>query len=111
MSDFLATAPRIVAHVSCGAASFVAWKIAIERYGERVEAVNAYVSKEYPDNRRFLADCERGGRVRLSLRMLRTIDEPKWRIDDEPPIQCGGVCEWPSEITDPEDRLSISTAE
>lgn len=58
--------PGIVARFSCGAASFVAWKIAIDRYGaEHVEAVNAYVSAESPDNRRFLADCERhlGGSV------------------------------------------------
>jgi hypothetical protein len=50
---------RIVARVSCGAASFVAWKIAVERYGDRVEAVNAFIVKEHADNRRFLADCER----------------------------------------------------
>jgi hypothetical protein len=58
-SQHIAAASRIVARVSCGAASFVAWKIAIERYGERVDAVNAFVSKEHADNRRFLADCER----------------------------------------------------
>lgn len=54
-----AEAPPIVAHVSCGAASFVAWKIAIERYGDRVDAVNALVVAEHIDNRRFLSDCER----------------------------------------------------
>lgn len=49
----------IVARFSCGAASAVATKIAIERHGDRVEVVNAFVSAEHDDNRRFLADCER----------------------------------------------------
>lgn len=50
---------RVVARFSCGAASAVATKIAIGRYGDRVEVVNAFIAKEHPDNRRFLADCER----------------------------------------------------
>lgn len=54
-----ASAEPIVARFSCGAASFVAWKLAVERYGERVEAVNAFLAAEHEDNRRFLADCER----------------------------------------------------
>lgn len=49
---------RVVARFSCGAASAIATKIAIERYGDRVEVVNAYVAAEHEDNRRFLADCE-----------------------------------------------------
>lgn len=54
-----ASGSRIVARFSCGAASFVAWKIAVERYGNRVEAVNAFLAAEHDDNRRFLIDCER----------------------------------------------------
>lgn len=50
---------RVVARFSCGAASFAATKIAIDRYGDRVEVVNAYLAAESPDNRRFLADVER----------------------------------------------------
>lgn len=50
---------RVVARFSCGAASAVATKIAIERYGDRVDIVNAFVAAEHADNRRFLADCER----------------------------------------------------
>lgn len=50
---------RVVARFSCGAASFVSTKLAIERYGNRVEVVNAYLAAESQDNRRFLADCER----------------------------------------------------
>ena len=48
----------MLARISCGAASIIAGKIAIERYGDRVELVNSYVGAESPDNRRFLADCE-----------------------------------------------------
>jgi hypothetical protein len=51
--------PIIVARFSCGAASAVAAKMAIERYGNRVDIVNAFLSAEHPDNRRFLADCEK----------------------------------------------------
>lgn len=50
---------RIVARFSCGAASACATKIALERYGERVAIINAFVASEDHDNRRFLADCER----------------------------------------------------
>jgi hypothetical protein len=35
---------HVVARFSCGAASFVSTKIAIERYGDRAEIVNAYLS-------------------------------------------------------------------
>lgn len=56
---YLTGTEPIVARFSCGAASFVAWKIALARYGERVEAVNAFLAAEHLDNRRFLLDCER----------------------------------------------------
>lgn len=49
---------RIVCHFSCGAASAVATKLALERYGDRVSIVNAFIADEDPDNRRFLAACE-----------------------------------------------------
>jgi hypothetical protein len=58
-NNAMTSAEPIVARFSCGAASFVAWKLAVERYGARVEAVNAFLAAEHPDNRRFLADCER----------------------------------------------------
>ena len=51
--------PRIVCQFSCGAASAVATKIALAQYGDRCEIINAYIRNEHPDNRRFLADCER----------------------------------------------------
>lgn len=50
---------RVVAQFSCGAASAVAWKMAVDRYGDAVTAINAYIADEDGDNRRFLTDCER----------------------------------------------------
>lgn len=50
---------RIVCQFSCGAASAVATKLALAQYGERCVIINAYLKNEHPDNRRFLADCER----------------------------------------------------
>lgn len=51
---------RIVCQYSCGAASAVATKLAIARFGAThdVQIVNAFLSREDPDNRRFLTDCE-----------------------------------------------------
>jgi len=53
--------PRIVCQFSCGAASAVATKLALAQYGQTndVQIVNAFVAQEHPDNRRFLADCEK----------------------------------------------------
>ena len=51
---------RIVCQFSCGAASAVATKLALAQYGDReVVIINAFVLEEHPDNRRFLADCEK----------------------------------------------------
>jgi hypothetical protein len=50
---------RVVAHFSCGAASAVATKMAIAKYGkDRVVIFNAFIVEEDADNRRFLGDCE-----------------------------------------------------
>jgi hypothetical protein len=53
--------PRIVCRFSCGAASAVATKLALAKYGDThdVQIINAFVKEEDADNRRFLADCER----------------------------------------------------
>jgi hypothetical protein len=52
--------PRIVCHFSCGAASAVATKLILARFDPaRVVILNAFIVEEHPDNRRFLADCER----------------------------------------------------
>lgn len=65
----MTTKQRIVCQFSCGAASAVATKLALAKYGERCVIVNAYVEEEHPDNRRFGADCERWfGRPIVNLR-------------------------------------------
>ena len=51
--------PRIIASFSCGAASAVATKLALEDFGpDRVTIINIEIQEEHPDNRRYLADCE-----------------------------------------------------
>jgi hypothetical protein len=51
---------RIVCQFSCGDASAVATKLILAQYpAEQVEILNAHVQEEHPDNRRFLADCEK----------------------------------------------------
>ena len=48
---------RIVCRFSCGAASAVATKLAIDKYGS-VEIVYCDTGSEHPDNKRFLKECE-----------------------------------------------------
>ena len=52
---------RIVCWFSCGAASAVATKIAISENNGALPLIIAYteVIEEHPDNKRFLADCEK----------------------------------------------------
>lgn len=51
--------PRVVCRFSCGAASAVATKLALKKYGrERVAITYSDTGSEHPDNKRFLADCE-----------------------------------------------------
>ena len=50
----------IVCWFSCGAASAVAAKLAIEKYGkDNIRVVNNPVANEHQDNFRFLLDCEK----------------------------------------------------
>jgi 3'-phosphoadenosine 5'-phosphosulfate sulfotransferase (PAPS reductase)/FAD synthetase len=52
--------PRVLCWFSCGAASAVAAKLAIEKYGDRCEVLYCDTfAYEHPDNRRFMADVER----------------------------------------------------
>ncbi len=52
--------PRIVCRFSCGAASAVATKLALRKYDpERVVITYSDTRSEHPDNKRFLADCQR----------------------------------------------------
>ena len=52
---------RIVCWFSCGAASAVATKLAIAENAGKLPVVIAYteVLEEHPDNKRFLAECEK----------------------------------------------------
>jgi hypothetical protein len=51
---------RYVCQFSCGAASAVATKLTLAKYGEThdVQIINAYLLEEHIDNRRFSADCD-----------------------------------------------------
>lgn len=51
---------RIHCRFSCGAASAVATKLALAKYGhERVVITYSDTQSEHPDNKRFLADCQK----------------------------------------------------
>ena len=51
---------RVLAWFSCGDASAVAAKMAVEKYGERCEVLYCDTfAYEHPDNRRFFSDVER----------------------------------------------------
>jgi 3'-phosphoadenosine 5'-phosphosulfate sulfotransferase (PAPS reductase)/FAD synthetase len=53
------TGPRVISRFSCGAASAVATKLVLRKYGhDRVEITYSDPGSEHPDNKRFLADCE-----------------------------------------------------
>lgn len=70
---------RVIAWFSCGAASAVAAKLAIEKYGERVIVVYCdTMSTEHPDNARFFADVQRWlGREIIKIKSAKygTIDD------------------------------------
>lgn len=70
---------RVVAWFSCGAASAVAAKIAVEKYGDRASVVYCdTMASEHPDNARFMRDVERWlGRsvTRLRSQEFATVDE------------------------------------
>jgi hypothetical protein len=53
------TGQRVIAWFSCGVTSAVATKLAIARWGDRVEIVRIVLKGEHEDNDRFAADCER----------------------------------------------------
>jgi 3'-phosphoadenosine 5'-phosphosulfate sulfotransferase (PAPS reductase)/FAD synthetase len=64
----------VVSWFSCGAASAVATKLAIEKYGD-VVIYYTDPGREHPDNPRFLADCERWfGRKITTLKSDRYVD-------------------------------------
>lgn len=70
---------RVVAWFSCGAASAVAAKIAVEKYGDKCVVAHCdTLSSEHPDNARFLADVERW----LGVQILRLVSSRYRDIDD-----------------------------
>ncbi len=51
---------RVICRFSCGAASAVATKLALKKYGhDRVVITYSDPGSEHSDNKRFLADCEK----------------------------------------------------
>lgn len=73
------SAERVLVWFSCGAASAVAAKLAVETYGDRAVVVYCdTMATEHPDNARFFADVERWiGRaiVKIKSDKYATIDE------------------------------------
>lgn len=71
---------RIVCHFSCGAASAVATKLAIEKnkVGANLplEIIYCHVRREHPDNLRFLKDCERWFGVPIQV-----LEDKKYNAD------------------------------
>lgn len=57
-SSWLRRTGRVLARFSCGAASAVATKLAIEKYGDAVEVYYTDTGSEHEDNARFIRECE-----------------------------------------------------
>lgn len=67
---------RILCQFSCGAPSAVAAKMTLAQHPDAI-IINAFLAKEHPDNRRFLADCERWfGRSAIVLRDTKYNADP-----------------------------------
>lgn len=70
---------RVIAWFSCGAASAVAAKLAVEKYGDACEVVYCdTMAAEHPDNARFMADVARW--IGREIRVIRS--EKYATIDD-----------------------------
>lgn len=68
---------RIVVWFSCGAASAVAAKLALEKYGTRACVVYCDTMKsEHPDNVRFFDDVQRICLVALNAQLIETARHP-----------------------------------
>ena len=72
---------RVICWFSCGAASAVATKLAIEQQQTRypnhsIEVVRIYLKNEHPDSDRFTADCEKWFGV-----PIRVIQDTKYGAD------------------------------
>ncbi len=72
------TTPRTLCWFSYGAASAVALKLMVDKYGPSVEALNCNTAaSEHPDNARFKADVERwvGCQVKVLSSKYATVEE------------------------------------
>ena len=69
---------RTIAWFSCGAASAVAAKMALERRPDTVVIYNDLLSSEHPDNSRFFADVQRWLQV-----TIQQTHHPRWNTIDE----------------------------
>lgn len=73
---------RVVCWFSAGAASAVATKLALKKYGERVVIAYTDPGSEHADNGRFIADCEKWfGQEVVRLRSDRYADT--WNVFEE----------------------------
>lgn len=70
---------RVVVWFSAGAASAVAWKLSVDKYGDKVIAAYTDPGSEHPDNERFIRDCERwvGASV---VRLKSDVYEDTWDV-------------------------------
>ena len=70
---------RVIVWFSCGAASAVAAKLAVEKYGDRCEVVYCNtLASEHPDNVRFMSDVERW----IGKRVMIISSEKYTSVDD-----------------------------
>lgn len=70
---------RVVAWFSCGAASAVAAKLSIDKYGDRCVVVYTDPKGEHPDNERFLTECERWFDREITILSSRFYSDP-WDV-------------------------------
>ncbi len=65
------SAPRHVAWFSCGAASAIAAKLTVEKYGAAARVVYCdTLSTEHPDNARFFTDVQRW--IGVTIEVIRS---------------------------------------
>jgi len=72
---------RLLSWFSCGAASAVASKIAVDDYSDEFDVELVYcnlLADEHPDNRRFIADVER-----WTGRPVKILAHPKYKTTEE----------------------------
>jgi len=66
---------RVLCRFSCGAASAVATKIALEKYGDACEIYRCDTGSEHEDNERFQRDCEEWYGKRITVLKSEKFDD------------------------------------